>query len=155
MPKLIAPVAAALLCLSACGSAGEQPTGSGRPSPSGPSPVAASSGAEASATRSAFPTGAPVTSGPIGGNWCASGSAWWSPSGTGIVVQVQAPGPALLSVSIEDSANNPIGSGTGRMDEGAQGVEVHVPNVDVRKVAAVSVAIAGANIVGSCAVPKG
>lgn len=106
-------------------------------------------GAVSSASGSRVPTGAPVTAGPLGGNWCAD--AWWNPAGAGIAVQVDATGPDLVSIQVVDAANTPIGSGTGRVDAGKAGVNIHVPVTG--KIAAVSLSISGA-VSGICAVPR-
>lgn len=98
---------------------------------------------------SRVPTGAPVTAGPLGGSWCAD--AWWHTAGSGIVVQVNATGPDIVSVQVVDAADTPIGSGTGRIDAGASGANVRIPVAE--KIGGVSLGISGAEA-GVCAVPQ-
>lgn len=107
------------------------------------------SGADSSdsVTPAPYPMAGPVTSGPLGGNHCDSSRAWWDLSGAVITVQVSGPRPSLVSGQAVDASNVPVGSGTGRIDGGATGVQIRIPLTGTA--AGVSMSIAGATR-GTC-----
>jgi hypothetical protein len=153
--KLVAAVAFGgtgllVACSSSGGGSSSPPISDGRATSAPPVTSAASAGS------SSYPEAGPVPSGPLGGNYCDPTKAYWSPSGTGIEVQVDGPAVSEVSISVVDAQNNDIsapGTGTGQIDAGKLGVLVHIPNVSVSKIAGVSLAIAGATQ-GICVVRR-
>lgn len=150
--RIAAGIAAMILLAGAVGcssstSKANQPSTS--PATSSPSDTSGPSNAS-----NAFPTAGPVPSGPLGGNYCDPTAAHWTTTGSGITVSVTAPAVSEISIQVVDSANNPIGDGTGQISVGGTGQQIDVPNVSAANIGGVSLSIAGATS-GTCVVEKG
>lgn len=158
-----AMIACATLVLAGCSSStnATDTRASSAPTPSVPpadAPIvtggsAAGDTGAAGRKAGAFPTGGPVTSGPLGGNYCDPGAVNWTTTASGIEVHVTAHGPADVSVYVLDAANNPVGNGLARIAGGNSGAQIPI-DVPVAKIAGVSFVISGA-MQGICAVRKG
>jgi hypothetical protein len=151
--KRVVTIALSIALLAGCSStAGSTTASSTSAAIHGSSSVGATAAGDGGSSTP-IALGAPVTSGPLGGSYCAATSVYYSPSAGGITVTVMGDGPADGSVQVVDAANNPIGSGTFKISDVMRGGQVDIAVANKSAIAGVDLAMGG-SITGICVVPK-